>query len=278
MNLTKIRSRIRAQNIRIAMFAAILGIVLLLNWLSNRYSAPQIALNVLQTIAFGAVMFFIASVIVRLTTKPVQTLASDAELEARLILSKLYSSAVYLTAFVIILVRLGVNAGNITIFLGFVATGFAFSIRDVITAYLAWFILLTKKPFRIGETIEIDGLIGRVQHIGTFYVILDPTPDTRSDYLRVPNILFLQKPIRNYGLERIPGVFEVHIKKIPATFAKRKASVESELADLGAIVSVNASERSLTVLCEYTYTLSDRYAARHRVAEAIARTFTVTQV
>src|SRR3989338_6745509 len=89
----------------------------------------------------------------------------------------------------------------------------AFTIRDVLVSYLAWFILLTKKPFRIGDYIKIEDYEGRVQHIGTFYVIVDDSPESFDDFIRVPNKLFLEKPIHNYGKGKIPLSIKIPIEK-----------------------------------------------------------------
>ena len=89
----------------------------------------------------------------------------------------------------------------------------AFTIRDVLVSYLAWFILLTKRPFRIGDYIKIDDYEGRVQHIGTFHVVVDDSPESFEDYVKIPNKLFLEKPIHNYGKGKIPLSIKVPIEK-----------------------------------------------------------------
>ena len=278
MGLVDFKKRIYRQNKRIVGFALITAIVLVLQWLSTMFAAPQIALRVLETIVFTAIVFLVASVIARLTTKPIQSLMDDMEVESRLILSKLYSMGIYIAGFIVILVHLGVSANNITLVLGFAATGFAFAIRDIISAYMVWFVLLTKRPFRIGDTISVDGTIGQVQHIGTFHVLVDPTPKTVSDYVRIPNVLFIQKSVQNYGKDPIPARFEIHVKGLPASYTKKAAALEKELKHYNATISLDSKDKSLIVACDYTSTLDERVGAQRTIAEKIIRTFNVKQV
>ncbi len=145
----------------------------------------------------------------------------------------------FLIATIIALWELGVTASNITIFVGFVATGIALSIRDVITSYLVWFILLTKRPFRIGDYIKIGDDEGRVLHIGTFFVLIDDSPERPDDYVRIPNRIFLEKPVANFGKTDVPLVV-----KIPITDQKILKAVES------GVKSAVKREVSIRLSCE----------------------------
>ena len=74
--------RISRQNKRIAAFALILAVVLTLKWLSGMFAAPQIMLRVLETTIFITIVFFVASIIARLTTKPIQNLIRGFDVPA----------------------------------------------------------------------------------------------------------------------------------------------------------------------------------------------------
>lgn len=160
------------------------------------------------------IYYFLAAIFLRLTIKRVIAAFEDnVEIEYKLLLSKMYTLLVYALATVLTLWKLGVTIGNLAIFLGLMGSAIAFTIRDVLVSYLAWFILLTKRPFRIGDYIKIDDYEGRVQHIGTFHVVVDDSPESFEDYVRIPNKLFLEKPIHNYGKEKIPLSIRVPIEK-----------------------------------------------------------------
>ena len=160
------------------------------------------------------IYYFLAAIFLRLTIKRVIAAFDDnVDLEYKLLLSKMYALLIYTIATILTLWKLGVTIGNLAIFLGLMGSAIAFTIRDVLVSYLAWFILLTKRPFRIGDYIKIDDYEGRVQHIGTFHVVVDDSPESFEDYVKIPNKLFLEKPIHNYGKGKIPLSIKVPIEK-----------------------------------------------------------------
>ena len=72
---------------------------------------------------------------------------------------------------------------------------------------LAWTILLSKKPFRIGDIIRIGEEQGEVLRIGTFFVTAQTLTDEQSHF-KIPNKLFLEKSTLRFG----KGVFTPTIK------------------------------------------------------------------
>ncbi len=114
----------------------------------------------------------------------------------------------YVLATVIVFLHIGIGIQNVALFLGLTATGFAFAIRDVVLSYIIWFILLTKKPFKIGDYINVAGEEGQVKHIGMFYVLIDHRGYV-CRYTKVPN-RFPRKAIHKYGSYNF-----VNIRPIP---------------------------------------------------------------
>ena len=166
-------------------------------------TVPAIVHSVIRAFEVIFIVYFIASVIIRITArKAVRLFTYKSDYETKLLISKLYTIAIYFIGLFFVLGYLGVTLDNLALVAGFMATAIALALRDVILSYLVWFVLLVKKPFRIGDYIQIGDDRGFVQHIGTFYVLLDDTPDERSDYVKVPNRIFWEKTINNYGKVR----------------------------------------------------------------------------
>ena len=175
---------------------------------------PAAILTPVEVISAIVIYYFLAAILLRITIRKVISAFEDnVDIEYTLLLSKMYSLLVYTIATVLSLWKLGVTIQNLAISFGLMGSAIAFTIRDVLVSYLAWFILLTKKPFRIGDYIKIEDYEGRVQHIGTFYVIVDDSPESFDDFIRVPNKLFLEKPIHNYGKGKIPLSIKIPIEK-----------------------------------------------------------------
>jgi MscS family membrane protein len=153
--------------------------------------------KIISRLSLIIAIFFFISVILRFSLKRVFNWFEEPE--EKIFYTKIYSWSLYSLGVFFILYDFGVSLGNLTLFVGLIATGLAFAVRDVLISYFAWLILLRKKPFRIGDHIRIGEDEGKVLHIGTFYVLLDSTDDLPEDYIRVPNKVFMEKSIHNLG-------------------------------------------------------------------------------
>lgn len=193
------------------------------NWIS----VNEGVITTLKTVSIVLWTYFIATIFIRLTQAQVFKLFDESvDAEQKLLLSKLYISFIYVLSTAFVLWRMGVTPENITIFLGLVATGIAFAIRDFILSYFVWFMLLTKKPFRMGDYISIGEDEGIVKHIGTFFVFIDPINTDLKGTVKIPNKLFLEKKVITYGGVNIPVMV-----KAPVTSVELK-DVEEKLKEI----------------------------------------------
>ncbi|MGV8151201.1 MAG: mechanosensitive ion channel domain-containing protein [Candidatus Woesearchaeota archaeon] len=210
---------------------------------------PIFVIGPLKVLTLIFASYFVASIITRVTIAIVVNAFGDKiEVEHKLLITKLYTGIIYLFATIYILWRLGVGLQNITLIAGFIATGLAFAVRDVIMSFLAWYILLTKRPFRIGDHIKIGDDEGKVMHIGTFYVLIDNSPNTKEDFVRIPNRVFLEKPVQNYGPSDVLHVVKFYVSKIPKDYelkiSKIKASLKKNLKiDVSAYLDYDQDKR-----------------------------------
>ena len=240
-------------------------------------AVPAAILIPVEVISAIVIYYFLAAVFLRLTIKRVIAAFEDnVDLEYKLLLSKMYSLLVYAVATVLTLWKLGVTIGNLAIFLGLMGSAIAFTIKDVLVSYLAWFILLTKRPFRIGDFIKIDDYEGRVQHIGTFHVIVDDSPESFDEFIRIPNKLFLEKPIHNYGKGKIPLSIRIPIEKGIADYdsflsnlsTSLKKSLKVEFSD-----TLDADKERIYVKVECNVEYQDRKTIRDTVIKTILKEY-----
>jgi small-conductance mechanosensitive channel len=97
----------------------------------------------------------------------------------------------------IALKMVNVPLGALTFLGGAVAIGVGFGSQNILNNFISGLILLAERPVRVGDVIEIDGLMGTVERIGG-----------RSTWIRssanleiiVPNSTFLQKNVVNWNL------------------------------------------------------------------------------
>lgn len=207
--------RLRFLSVSVIIFSLILIIFQSLLYFDRQgiiFLPDSVASNIAR-ISVVIAALFITSLILRFTIRKVFSLFDEPE--ERIFYSKIYGWTLYGLGIFFILHYLGVSLGNITIFIGLLATGLAFAIRDVLLSFFGWIILLRKKPFHIGDFIRIGEDEGKVLHIGTFYVWLDKTPELPEDYTKVPNRLFLEKSIANLGTTVFHDEIRIQLYKMP---------------------------------------------------------------
>lgn len=185
-----------------------------------------ILLSVLELFITFFLSLLIATVVVRLTANKVWNMfEKEMELEQRIIISKLYSISLYTIAIIVTFWKAGVSLGNITIFVGLIATGFAFAIRDLLLSFFAWFIILNKKPFHMGDYIIIGDDTGLVTRIGTFFFTLEQ--HYSGEYIKVPNSLILTKAILNRGSGKFREKLRIGLASIPDDVQERLLELAS---------------------------------------------------
>ena len=138
--------------------------------------------------------------------------------------------AIVVTAIIIIIFQFsstgGVTAGAISVAVG---TVIGFSSRNTISNAIAGILLLSSRPFRIGDRIqastdEQEGLVGDVIEITVLYTKLKTI---RNELVAIPNQLLLQQQIINYsGLDTLACSIEVGL-----SYAHNRKAVEALLLE-----------------------------------------------
>ena len=109
-------------------------------------------------------------------------------------LLSIYSILYYCILVYISIEILGINTTSITTFLG--ATGIVLGIafKETLGNFCGGLIILTFKPFRVGDTIEYNNYIGTVKKIEFFYTkMLNP----QNELVIIPNGIITNTEIRN---------------------------------------------------------------------------------
>lgn len=211
---------------RIFLLSAILIVVELIYVGVRRefIAIDSIFLSIIELVLTLIISLLVVTVILRFTQNKVWTMfEQEMEVEQRIIISKLYSVSLYTIAFIITFWKAGVSLGNITIFVGLIATGFAFAIRDLLLSFFAWFIILNKKPFQMGDYIRLGEDMGLVTRIGTFFFTLEQA--RKPEFIKVPNSLVLGKSIRNLGEGSFIQELLFPIKSLPDDYASELQEV-----------------------------------------------------
>ncbi len=221
-------------------------------------------------------VFFLISVLLRLTIKMFD--AWFDEPEEKIFYKKIYAWSLYSLGIFFVLFNFGVSLGNLTLFVGLIATGLAFAVRDVLISYFAWLVLVRKKPFRIGDYIRIGDAEGKVLHIGTFYVLLDSTGDLQEDYTRVPNKLFLETNINNLGKTIFHERLRLQLSGLPKDKKERCEDLAKKVHEIigqndHLNVFTDLTNDKLFLRVEYLVGFDQRQKLRSEVVDAVFDTF-----
>lgn len=238
---------------------------------------PEVMTRYLEALITILISYTVATLFVKLTVNTILDHFIDAgHREERILMTKVYIDLIYALATVVIFWQLGISIQNIAIFLGLIATGFAFALRDIILSYIIWFILLTKKPFKIGDYIKVGDEEGLVKHIGLFYVVVDPYPENYDDYFKVPNKTFFEKPIKNYGKGKFCSTTDFFLKEIPSDLDVRIENVKKKAANIkyaDAKFNLDSDKDGLKIKVSYYATFDQRDDIKDKILRLMVEVF-----
>jgi len=239
--LAQMKSGIQKRVITLSVFLVIFGVL----WYEQRtgfLQLPPVVDSAIELFLVSIAAFWFASVFVRLTVSRVfGLLEGEVDVEQHILITKLYSIFVYLLAIGVILWKLGISTQNIVIYLGFVTTGVALSLSQLLFSFCVWLVVLNKKPFRIGDVICVDNNIGLVTKIGTFFITIESVVDPKET-IKIPNKVLLDKPILNMGHDRMYQEIKLSLAKVPKDLNQRIKRIKDFLkAELDDAESINIS-------------------------------------
>jgi small-conductance mechanosensitive channel len=105
----------------------------------------------------------------------------------------------------VVIASLWLESSGFATYIGFLTAGLAIALSDVLKNLAGWLYIVTRRPFRLGERVEIDGHKGDVVDIRAFRFTLFEIETTRVEaeqptgrLLHVPNGLVFTNPVANY--------------------------------------------------------------------------------
>ncbi len=113
-------------------------------------------------------------------------------------------------------------------------------------------------------------------------MVIDPTPESYEDYFKVPNKLFLEKPIKNYGRGKFRNEFAVYFdkSKLPIDLPQKTELLKEKVWD-SLDVNVNfflgADSDGVKITVYYMSTYERREQIRHQITSMILDELVKTQ-
>lgn len=138
--------------------------------------------SILTALVVFGVFYLLARLVRAGTRKAFSRLSTTAHVD--ILISRLLSYLVTGVGTIIALGILGINMGALIASLGLVTVGLGFAMKDIVSNFLAGFILILQKTYLVGDSIAIGDVEGKVEDIRIRDTILR-RPDGRLVF--VPN-------------------------------------------------------------------------------------------
>lgn len=134
--------------------------------------------------------------LIKMTDKYVARFFDQADYDRTLevLIQKTIKTFLWIIVWIIALSNMGFNVSGFITGLGVMGFIVGFAVKDVLSNLAAGLFLLIKRPFNIGEVIDVAGVKGKVE-LMTLSSCLIITED--KQYVTIPNAKIWGNPIRN---------------------------------------------------------------------------------
>jgi len=153
-------------------------------------------LQILYALGFLVVAWFLSRLLAFLVVKKLLSSARISQ-DSRAIIQRILFYAMIVLVIITVLTYLGIPLATFAFISGAVAIGFGFGAKTIIENFLSGWILMSERPIRIGDIIEMEAFIGRIVSIGNRSTLVK-----RNDGadIVVPNSQVLESRLINWTL------------------------------------------------------------------------------
>ena len=174
-----------------------------------------------------------------------------------------FSILYYVVLTYVLIGFLGINVSSITTFLGAAGIVLGFAFKETLGNICGGLIILTFKPFKVGDMIEFKNYIGEVRSIELFYTRIK-TP--QNEQVIIPNGMITSNELRNMTKEKVRRLD----LKIGVSYKSDKVLreiIDEEIKGQDKLIlrspeptiGVLALAESAIIFCVYVYTKSENY-------------------
>ena len=180
-----------------------LPLALDLPWIQHIFDRENVQDQLLTTIVVLVIVLILRGVAIRAITRQVTNTSHRYHLRR---LANYSALAIWLIAAGSIWLT-SLNANRIATYLGIVSAGVAIALKDPLTNLVAWGYIVSMRPFKVGDRVEVNGIRGDVVGEGPFaFVLLEIGNWVEADQstgrvVNIPNASVFTHPLANYTLE-----------------------------------------------------------------------------
>lgn len=195
---------------------------------------------------------------------------------AATVTSRLIGYAVFLLGFFYALTSLGVRVGPLLGALGLGGLVLAFALQRVVENFVSSVILQTRRPFTVGDTVDLDGRVGIVEDIDSRTTQVSGLDGT---HIRIPNasvvsgtiVNLTRNPVRRSSLP-VGVAYDSDLQRASEALRAALTRVPRVLAEPAPSVNLDGfgdSSIGFTVLYWHASDVPSELAARHDLVIAI---------
>ncbi len=126
------------------------------------------------TLSLGSILLFAVSLWLAVFTARITQSVLREEVLSRMVLprgvpdamSRLAYYAILVLGFLFAFGAAGIDLSRLTIIVGALGVGIGFGLQNIVNNFISGLILLFERPIQIGDTVELDTLMGSVREIG----------------------------------------------------------------------------------------------------------------
>lgn len=163
-------------------------------------------------LAVAIITLFSANLFIKVTN-PIfrRTVSRHFKSEEWRVILSLYGYFIWLIAGLIIITGIFGSFSSLGISLSLIGAGVALALQQVILSFAAWFLIMIKRPYKIGDRIYIKGrgILGDVEDVTMLFTVLKEVSDNESTTGKnviVPNSTVFLEPIENYSYD-VPHIW-----------------------------------------------------------------------
>lgn len=235
----------------------------------------------LETILFAALLLVVCLVAKAILLKILDRALNKLTHVERSLHTFIRSMANILLWFVTLMVvaeSLGINANSLLALVGVLGLAVSLAVKDSLANLASGLTILSTKPFKVGDYVEIGDIEGTVQDIGLVYTSLN-TLDNRR--ILVPNSNVVDEEVINYTTEplrrvdlKVTAAYDAPVEGVKAAIQAVIARHEKILADPAPFARLSgygdsALEYTVRVWCQN----QDYWTVYHDLLEGIKTAF-----
>ncbi|MGB1091376.1 MAG: mechanosensitive ion channel family protein [Oceanobacter sp.] len=229
---------------------------------------------------YALLIFFIGRIVGKLIVKSVGKLMARANIDDMIahFVTTVLGVILLMVVLVIALSQLGLDTTSVVAILGAAGLAIGLSLKDSLSHFAAGIMLITFRPFKVGNYVEVDGVGGSVLEINLFSTILK-TPDNRV--VTVPNSNVFGNTMTNFSanstrrLDLVIGIgYGSDLLKAKNILKEMLEADERVLKDPAYVVAVNElADSSVNFVVRPWVNSADYWAVKWDLTERIKLKF-----